>query len=312
MLDKASATWSKYAESFDLMENWLDQQDRLASENSYEQFDFNLNGYQRYQRVHAQFNESANFLLLISDPSSTAPLIKEKLIYLNKRWKSVQDRLKQSADAEQMVRYYECEQSLHMIGERLNKIESLVQKACKFSPSSLNKYSDELQKALNDIEALDANVKLLSKLSSRVDLKKSATTSLMIKLVDGIRSCESRLEALRRTVGEHMKTLRRSLAEWPTSAEAALAAVEDWLADGECLLKADAEHLSYEQIVKLVDKEKKHFGDLVYQKSVVDSKLKQLDSIKSIAGSAINLDYSEITARLFRLSDLIEVRIIKK
>ena len=119
-----------------------------------------MDNYQNNQKLHAQINESGNFLLQISDPS-TCNKIKERLVAINKRWKQY----------EELLKYYECEHSLNMVKERLVKVENLINKVVKSNLNALNKHQEESQKAFNDIDCLDANLKLLQKLSERLDGK---------------------------------------------------------------------------------------------------------------------------------------------
>ncbi|CAF0715885.1 unnamed protein product [Brachionus calyciflorus] len=88
MLDKSNSSWTKFNESYSILESWLDQQENL---NDVSNSDFS--NYQKYQKLHSQFNESANFLIQVSDPFSCSQ-IKEHLLYINKLWKSYQDKFK--------------------------------------------------------------------------------------------------------------------------------------------------------------------------------------------------------------------------
>lgn len=202
--------------------------------------------------MHAQFNESANFILLTSDAATSAQ-VKDKLLYLNKCWKLYQDRFKDT-QYDQLVKYYECELSLNMIKDRLSKIENLTQKQCKCNLNSVAKYQEELQKAYNDVECLDANLKLLDKLLGRLDLSDDPSLDIN-KLVEGVRSSESKLNYFRQIMPDFLKSLTKTCTQI-ASIEEGLHQIEYWIIEGENYLKSEPDQLNYEQILKHIEKQK--------------------------------------------------------
>jgi hypothetical protein len=218
-----------------------------------------LYNYQRYQRLHAQFNESTNFIIQTSDASTSAK-IKDKLLYLNKSWKLYQDRFKDT-QYDQFLKYYECEQSLIMIKERLNKIENLTQKQCKCNLNAVSKYQEELQNAFSDVECIDANLKLLDKLIKRLDLRHDP--SLQVEdLYEGIKESESKLIRIRQIMPEFLKNLTKTCTQI-ASIEEGLQQIEYWIIEGENLLKSDPDQLNFDQIIKHIEKQKV-FLNLIY------------------------------------------------
>lgn len=218
--------------------------------NKYNIFKIDFSNYQKNQRLHSQLNDSANFLLQVSD-SNACSKIKEKLLGLNKRWKMYQDRFKETNN-EQYLKYYECEHSLNMVKERLNKIDSLAIKQCKCSLSSIGKYQEELQKAYNDIECLDANLKLINKLTSRIDLKQNPNQ--MRIFVDDLRSTETKLVKLRATLPDLLKNLTK-IHSHISSIDDGLQSIECWIIEAENLIKIEPDQLNIDQIMKQVDRQ---------------------------------------------------------
>ena len=304
MLDKSSTTWSKYSESVDLLRNWFEEQENHAATDQ-SQADC-LNGYQRYQRIYAQFCEATNFLLQVSDPN-TIVWIRENGIQVNRHWKSIQDRLKQSASTEQMLKYYECEQSLHLIVERLNKIEHFLHQQFKCNYHSIVKYQDEMQKACVDLDYLEANLKLLNKLSTKVELK-GANAQLMTQLMEGVRASEQRLGVFRQQIPAFQKNLLRiatSVSAIEDEKEYSMSNIERWILDGESILKTDHDQLNADQLARLVEKEKKHFSETGYHENAIANKLQQIQIIKAVGSS--NFDCNELCNRIYRIKDSFEV-----
>ena len=185
--------------------------------------------------------------------ASTSAKVKDKLLHLNKSWKFYQDRFKDT-QYDQFLKYYECEQSLNMIVERLNKIEILTQKQCKCNLNAVSKYQEELQKAFSDVECLDANLKLLDKLIKRLDLRHDP--SLQVNdLYEGIRSSEAKLHKIRQMMPEFLRNLTKTCTQI-ASIEEGLQIIEYWVIEGENLLKSDPDQLNFEQIIKHLDKQK--------------------------------------------------------
>jgi ppGpp synthetase/RelA/SpoT-type nucleotidyltranferase len=210
-----------------------------------------INNYQRYQKLYTQFNESANFLLQTSDATACAK-IKDRLLHLNKRWKLYQDRFKDT-QYEQLLKFYECEHSLNMVKERLNKIESLINKQLKSNLTSIGKYQEELQKAFNDVECLDANLKLLQKLTGRLDLDKNSMP--MSQFMEDIRYSESRLLNYRQQMPDYLKNLTKVYTNI-SKIEESIQKIENWITEGECLLRVEADQLNFEQILSQIERQK--------------------------------------------------------
>lgn len=165
-----------------------------------------------------------------------------------------QDRFKETNN-EQLLKYYECEHSLNMVRDRINKIDSLVNnKHCKCTQSSIGKYQEELQKACNDIECLDANLKLINKLSARIggELRQDPR---MVRFIEELRQAENRLVQLRRLVPECVKNLTK-IHSYVSSIEEGVQIIESWCGDAEGLIRAEPEHLSMEQLGQHLDREK--------------------------------------------------------
>ena len=190
--------------------------------------------------------------MLISDASTSAKL-KDRLLFINKKWKIYQDRFKDT-QYDQVVKYYECELSLNMIKERLNKIEILTVKQYKCNPNSAIKYKEDLQKAFNDVECLDSNLKLLDKLLSRLDLNDDPSLDIR-KLFDGVRNAELRLSYFRKIMPDFLKNLEKT-CEQINSIEEGLRQIEYWIIEGENFLKTEPDQYNYEQITRIIEKKK--------------------------------------------------------
>ncbi len=190
--------------------------------------------------------------MLISDASTSAKL-KDRLLFINKKWKIYQDRFKDT-QYDQVVKYYECELSLNMIKERLNKIEILTVKQYKCNPNSAIKYKEDLQKGFNDVECLDSNLKLLEKLLSRLDLNDDPSLDIR-KLFDGVRNAELKLTYFRKIMPDFLKNLEKT-CEQMRSIEEGLHQTEYWIIEGENLLKTEPDQYNYEQITRIIEKQK--------------------------------------------------------
>ena len=145
-----------------------------------------------------------------------------------------------------------------MIIERLSKIESLTQKQCKCNLTAVSKYQEELQKAFNDVECLDANLKLLDKLITRLDLRHDP--SLQVNdLHAGIKCSENKLTRIRQIMPDFLVNLTKTCTQI-SSIEEGLQQIEFWVIEGENLLKSDPDQLNFDQIIKHIEKQKvKHF-----------------------------------------------------
>ncbi len=162
-----------------------------------------------------------------------------------------QDRFKDT-QYDQLVKYYECELSLNMISDRLIKIEQLTRKQCKCNLNSVSKYQEELQKAYNDVECLDANLKLLEKLLTRLDLSDDPSLNIN-QLVDGIRNAETKLNYFRQIMPDFLKNLTKTCTQI-ASIEEGLHQIEYWIIEGENYLKSEPDQLNFEQIIRHIKK----------------------------------------------------------
>jgi hypothetical protein len=185
--------------------------------------------------------------------AATSAKVKDKILYLNKAWKMYQDRFKDT-QYDQLVKYYECELSLNMISDRLIKIEQLTRKQCKCNLNSVSKYQEELQKAYNDVECLDANLKLLEKLLTRLDLSDDPSLNIN-QLVDGIRNAETKLSYFRQIMPDFLKNLTKTCTQI-ASIEEGLHQIEYWIIEGENYLKSEPDQLNFEQIIRHIEHQK--------------------------------------------------------
>ena len=294
LLEKSSLNWGKFRETFELVAKWLEEQERIK-----DLAKTDLNNYQRFQKYHAQFCESANFILQTSE-SKTAAKIKEKLLFLNRSWKNYQDRFKDT-QYDQFLKYYECEQSLTMIMDRLSKIELLTQKHCKCNLTAVSKFQEDLQKAFNDIECLDANLKLLDKLITRLDLRHDPSLQVN-ELCEGIRQSGAKLAQVRQMMPEFLRNLTKTCAQI-SSIEDGLQQIEYWIIDGENLVKSDPDQLNFDQIIKHIEKQNKHFNDFSYHENSIVNKTNALQSLRTL--SSPNLDYTDLSSKLMKIKELL-------
>lgn len=172
-----------------------------------------------------------------------------------------QERFKETNN-EQLLKYYECEHSLNMVRERLGKIEALMSGGGgggsgggrKCTPSSVNRYQEELHKASSDLECLDANLKLIGKLSSRIggELREDAR---MHRLVDELREAQTRLGEARVSVAECARNLTK-IHSYAVAIDEAVHALDAWCADADALVRVEPEHLNLEQLGQQLDRQK--------------------------------------------------------
>ena len=111
-----------------------------------------------------------------------------------------------------------------------NKIEILTVKQYKCNPNSAIKYKEDLQKAFNDVECLDSNLKLLDKLLSRLDLNDDPSLDIR-KLFDGVRNAELRLSYFRKIMPDFLKNLEKT-CEQINSIEEGLRQIEYCIIEG--------------------------------------------------------------------------------
>lgn len=140
-----------------------------------------------------------------------------------------------------------------MIKERLTKIENLINKQCKCNLSSVGKYQEEIQKAFNDLECLDANLKLILKLTQRIELKQNKEKINEFK--DDIKITEAKLIQLRNFMPDYLKKLTKIYTHI-SSIEDGLQNIEYWVIEGESLLKTEPDQLNFDQIIKQIEKQK--------------------------------------------------------
>ena len=213
----------------------------------------------------------ANFLLQVSDKDISS-LLKERILFINKRWKSIQDALlKNNKSSENLIKLTECEQGCSNINEWLSKITNLVQKTLKFSHiNTIVKYQEELNKANNDLENIDANLILLNKLIVKIndEFKKKSdanesdnsdeeiiTEQDIDKILLEIKNIDDKLNSFRRTIPEYLKNLTKFCAHL-TSAEDAIKQAEHWITEGDSILRSHPDQLNFEQISKHIEKQK--------------------------------------------------------
>ena len=213
----------------------------------------------------------ANFLLQVSD-KDISNLLKERILFINKRWKSIQDiLLKNNKSSENLIKLTECEQGCANINDWLNKIMNLVQKSLKSSHvNTIVKYQEELNKANNDLESIDANLILLNKLILKIseEFKKKMNTNDneisdeeiiteqdIDKILFQIKNIDDKLNGFRRTIPEYLKNLTKFCAHL-ASTEDAIKQTEYWVTEGDSILRSHPDQLNFEQITKHIDKQK--------------------------------------------------------
>ena len=244
-LEKCSSTWEKFNYSFDSVKYWL--------ENQKSQNDLNRADYKNFQKLHSSFNDSANFLLQVSDPN-TCNLIKEKIVYLNKNWKLYQEKFNNTQNG-QLIKYYECQHTLGMIKEHLIKIETLANIEISSDETSLKRVEVEYEKAIADLNSLDSNFDLVNNLIDSLD---AIETKNLNEFHDEMKICKTKLYHLKNLLAESLKTLSIICLETKYINES-FQNIESWIMDCEIVLKTDFESLNYEQIVKQIEKQKVNY-----------------------------------------------------
>ena len=143
---------------------------------------------------------------------------------------------------------------MNLIKEKLLKIEALIHKQLKCNLNSVTKYQEDLQKAFADIECLDANLKLLDKLMGRLDSPNNPVIQIN-KLSEGVKNAENKLIQIKQIMPDFLKNLSKMCSQI-TSIEEVIQQIEGWIEEGDSLLKSDPDQLTFEQIVKHIEKQK--------------------------------------------------------
>jgi len=185
--------------------------------------------------------------------------------------------------------------------ERLTKIECLTQKQCKCNLVAVSKYQEELQKAFNDVECLDANLKLLEKLITRLDLRHDPSLHVN-DLYEGIRSSTDKLNRIRHIMPEFLRNLTKTCTQI-SSIEDGLQQIEFWCIEGENFLKSEPDQLSFDQILKHLDKQKKHFNEYTYHENSVVNKLHSLQGLRAVA--PVNFDFGDLVGKLSKVKEIL-------
>jgi hypothetical protein len=200
--------------------------------------------------MHASFNECGNFLLQVSD-EKTCIEIRDEMLTLNGLWRHYQDRFKNTSH-ENMLKYYECDHSLGLIKDRLAKMDALLNKPnikCKLS--HVMKYQEEMQKALGDVESMNANLNLIVKLTNKIDFDQNQ--NLKDSFNGDIKNTDAKLIQLKYIMPDYMARLNKACSQLK-AIEDGLCDIEYWVIEGDNLLKIEPEQFSSEQGAKQIEK----------------------------------------------------------
>lgn len=295
LLDKSNQFWAKFIETYEQVDRWLSEQEQIG-DIKYCDFD----NYQRYQRSHALFNDSVNFLLQVSE-EATCEKLKSDMAYLNIKWRTYQDRFK-NTPYEHILKYYECEHSMCLVKDRLAKIESLMSRNVKCCLSSVVKHQEELQRAFNDIECLSANLNLILKLTSKINF--DHMPEIRAQFDDDLKNTDAKLIQLKYTLPDCLKKLNKACAQLG-SIEDGLSTIDNWINEGESLLRLFPDRLSCEQSARESERINTHFQDLAYYQNGV---LHKIDIFQSLKCSVVpSFDYMELDNKLSQLNDSLRV-----
>ena len=150
-----------------------------------------------------------------------------------------------------MLKYFECEHSLNLIKERLAKIESLLNRQTKCNLAHINKYQDELQKAFNDTECINANLNLIAKLTNKIKFD-SNQQQLKLNFDGDLKNTDAKLIQLKYRMPDYLKRLNKTVSQL-ASIEDGLSNIEFWTSEGENLFRAESERLSFDQCWKRME-----------------------------------------------------------
>ncbi|CAF0715881.1 unnamed protein product [Brachionus calyciflorus] len=183
-----------------------------------------------------------------------------------------------------------------MVKERLFKIESLLNKTVKLF--SLGKYQDEMQKSSNDLDCLETNLKLISKLSQRIDLKNEKDK--LNTFLNEIRSSEQKMFQMKNCVIDLSKKIVKMLPI-VNSIENGLQEIEYWIVEGENLVRLEPDQYNFDEILRHIEKQKKHFDELKKHSNSIKNKIQQLQSIRQLVTQ--NIDANELNNKLCKIKD---------
>lgn len=172
------------------------------------------------------------------------------MVSINKLWKSYQEKFKDTI-YEQYLKFYECEHSLNMVNDRLSKIENLLIKSVKIN--SIYKYQEELEKSLKDLDFLETNLKLVSKLLQRIDLKKEKQK--INNVSDTIRLSHEKINYIKICVMKYQKNTSQIQPDLNLIVEN-LENIEFWIIEGENLVKHEPEQFNFDEILLHIEKQK--------------------------------------------------------
>lgn len=190
--------------------------------------------------------------------------IKESLLSINKLWKLYQEKFKDTI-YEQYLKFYECEHSLNMVNDRVSKIENFLNKSVKIN--SISKFQEELEKSAKDLEFLETNLKLVSKLLQRIDLGKDKQK--INNLNDTIRLCYEKINHIKTFVVEYEKNTNQIQSDLNLIVEN-LENIEFWIIEGENLVKHEPEQFNFDEILLHIEKQKVFFKNFNYISNIID------------------------------------------
>ncbi|CAF4079785.1 unnamed protein product, partial [Rotaria sp. Silwood2] len=300
MLQETIDNWKIYLSSYDQFERWLTEGDQVLLRSSEEKFNYFAN-INHWTEIHENLCISIESLISVCDDENSAALQK-KLLFINRRWKEIFDRVQQFEHGESIKKKRdEFYAGRSNILDTLDKIDAEIQAYLPCTIKALKDQENRLYKAQSGIDMLNENIQALSKLS-QIIARESGEIFATSDMNSILQTCFDKLRRVQESLPSTLKRNKIMLGHLQKF-EDGLQKCQQWFNEAKQLFSRYSIQVPVKRIEDFLEQHRNFFAEIGYYQSLLESKAKLIQTMKKSNENLIPLDFSPVDEQYRQLID---------
>ncbi|CAF1247326.1 unnamed protein product, partial [Didymodactylos carnosus] len=288
LLEETMENWNTYYSCIEPFEKWLNEGEQVLRRSSEEKTAY-FSNVENWRQFHLKLNKAIQFLLSVCDDDN-GTMLKNKLLLINRRWKDIDDSVKQYHHDEVIKKkrdeFYAGRAKLL---ETLEKIEREIQDSLPCTLKAIKEQDHRLYNAQAEIETFQRTLQILIKLGQTID-RESGDQHHPGEMISLLQVCQDKLSKIEHDlplISKRNKTIHTQLQKF----EDGMDKFTQWLNDGKQTIHQYTLQVPVKKIETFLEQHRNFFTETAYYRSMIESKGKLLTDLKkSNVGTQINFN----------------------
>ncbi|CAF1053347.1 unnamed protein product [Adineta ricciae] len=303
LLEETISSWRIYHELYDSLEDWLSKGEHMLGQTSEEKNNYFAN-IDYWSEIHKKVHAAIDRLISFCN-DEYARMLRDKLLFINRRWKEVTESVHQFRHDESIKKkrddFYSGRAKLL---DTLDKIDREMQECLPCTAKALKSQENRLYDAQAELEMFNQTVQVLSKLSQTI-ARESGESNGSTEMNSLLQICFDKLRHVQEQLPNILKRNKVMLGHLQKFDDG-LQKCQQWFNDAKQLFSRYSIQVSVKRIEDSLEKHRNFFADFDYYQSLLDTKAKLIVTMKKSTENSVPLNFAPLDEQYKQLADTFE------